>query len=220
MSPAALIAAGGRGDRAAAPSPGRPKQFREIAGKSLIEWSIEVLRSSGCDPVVVVIPEDSTLDTASLGAGIEVAQGGSRRQDSVRKGLELVKSDRVVIHDAARPLVSPSLVERVLEALRTHAGAVPVLPCVETIKRVERHLVRETIDRSTLWRAQTPQAFRTEVLKAAHERAAADGIDVTDDAQLLETYGGIVAVVEGDPYNMKITYPSDFDVAEALLSLR
>ena len=169
---------------------------------------------------MVVVPEDSTLDAASLGAGVDVAQGGSRRQDSVRKGLELVKSDRVVIHDAARPLLSPSLVERVLEALQTHAGAVPVVPCVETIKRVERHLVRETIERSTLWQAQTPQAFRTEVLKAAHERAASDGIDVTDDAQLLETYGGIVAVVEGDPHNLKITYPTDFLVAEALLALR
>lgn len=149
-----------------------------------------------------------------------IVSGGATRRQSVYEGLGSIDQPRVVIHDGARPFASSELVRATLEALAEHEGAIAAIPVEETLKRVENGLVAATVDRSRLWRAQTPQSFRTEHLRRAHERAAAEGLDVTDDAALIERYGGKVAVVEGSPENLKLTYAHDFEVAEAMLRSR
>jgi 2-C-methyl-D-erythritol 4-phosphate cytidylyltransferase len=151
---------------------------------------------------------------------VVIAAGGSSRRASVARALEHVRSRTVVVHDAARPFVSPRAVAAVVSALEDADGAITALPVDETLKRVEDRRVLDTIDRSSLWRAQTPQAFRAGSLRAAHERAAAEGFEATDDAQLLERYGGTITVVQGTRENLKLTYPEDFVLAEAMARAR
>ncbi|MEA2499396.1 MAG: 2-C-methyl-D-erythritol 4-phosphate cytidylyltransferase [Actinomycetota bacterium] len=143
--------------------------------------------------------------------------GGESRQESVRNALAWVSSETVVIHDAARPLATPDLVRRVIAALDGWEGAIAAVPVDETLKLVRDATVEKTVDRVGLWHAQTPQAFRTDALRAAHERAGDVGGSVTDDAELIEANGGRVCVVSSSRANLKITYPEDFAVAEALL---
>ena len=149
--------------------------------------------------------------------GVDVVEGGETRQDSVAQGLAKIATPRVVVHDAARPFVDQNTVESAVGALDEADAAVPVVPVPETIKRIAGTRVSETVDRSDLTLAQTPQAFRTEVLRSAHARARTDGFVATDDAQLVERYGGVVAVVSGSRRNIKVTYPEDFALAEALM---
>jgi 2-C-methyl-D-erythritol 4-phosphate cytidylyltransferase len=155
-----------------------------------------------------------------IGTAAAIVGGGPTRQESVALGLARVSADAVVVHDAARPLVTPGLIGRVVAALEGADGAIAAAPVGETVKNADAGYVISTVDRSSLWLAQTPQAFRTEVLSAAHEHAAADDFLSTDDAQLVERYGGRVAIVESTSVNLKITHAGDFSVAEALLSRR
>ena len=217
--PAAIIAAGGRGERAAG---GVPKQFRLLAGRPFLSWSIDALRTAGCDPIVVVVPSEHLGAIAGeLGeADVILTAGGESRQASVASGLDEVASSAVVIHDGARPLLTPADVERVLEPLDRHDGAITGMPMDETLKRAEEGRVIETVDRAGLWRVQTPQAFRTSVLRSAHESALRDGFEGTDDAALVERAGGSVVLVTGSRLNLKVTYPEDFALAEALLGSR
>jgi len=188
----------------------------------MIEWSARALLGSGCDPIVVAAPPDMLQEASSalagLGGRVVVVPGGSDRQASVRKALEAVSSPAVLVHDAARPNVSAALIERVLGALGEADAVVPAVPVTETIKqaRPQASGVR-TIQRSDLYLAQTPQGFATETLRAAHERASADGFSATDDAELVERYGGTCVIVEGDPRNLKVTHDSDLQIAELLL---
>jgi 2-C-methyl-D-erythritol 4-phosphate cytidylyltransferase len=186
----------------------------------LLLYSLDALAASGCGHLVVVVPADSVDAVVSMTAGFhaDVVAGGVTRQESVARGLERVTADRVVVHDAARPFVTAEDVVRTLAALDGFEGAVVAAPVEETLKRVSGDRAVETLDRSHLWRAQTPQAFHVDVLRAAHERAAADDFEATDDAQLLERYGGRVAVVRGSRRNLKLTFAEDFAVAEAMLS--
>ncbi len=211
--PAAILAAAGSGERF-----GSPKQFHTLGGKPLLSWSVDTLRSAGCSPVIVVVPPEQTERARSeLGAPeIVLVAGADVRQRSVRAGLAHVDSDLVVVHDAARPFASPELVSRVVAAVTEADGAIAAVPVDETIKRVEDSRVLETVDRARLWRAQTPQAFRTQVLRAAHERAESEGHLATDDAELVERYGGTIAIVEGSRANLKITFPEDLQLAEAI----
>jgi 2-C-methyl-D-erythritol 4-phosphate cytidylyltransferase/2-C-methyl-D-erythritol 2,4-cyclodiphosphate synthase len=124
----------------------------------------------------------------------------------------------VIVHDAARPFVTLSLLQRVLDALRDHDAAIAAEPVEDTLKVVAGDTVVETVDRSRLWRAQTPQAFRTESLRRAHE--GSPDVAATDDAQLIELAGGTVAVVRGDRRNVKITFEEDFVLAESLAGLQ
>lgn len=172
------------------------------------------VRTAGgaCDEVVVVLPPGHQWDGPPVAA---VVDGGARRSDSVRNGLEAVPAaaEIVVVHDAARPLASPDLFQAVVAAVAAGAdAAVPVLPVVDTLKRVRDDEVVETVDRSDLVAVQTPQAFRAEVLRRAHER----GADATDDAALVEVSGGTVRVVPGDQRNVKLTTAVDLEVAAAL----
>lgn len=146
--------------------------------------------------------------------------GGPTRQESVANALRLVSSDRVVVHDAARPLADASLLERVLAALEGFDGVLPAVPLDETLKKIREDGPLETLDRSGLWRAQTPSAFVTESLRKAHERATSEGFVGTDEAQLLERCGCRVAVVQGSRRNIKVTYPEDFEVVAAILGER
>ena len=148
---------------------------------------------------------------------VVVVPGGDTRQGSVRAALELIESETVVVHDAARPLAPPALFDAVVGALREADGAVPGVAVEETLKRSQRGLVVETVARGGLYRVQTPQAFRTAALKEAHMRAQRDGFEGTDDAQLLERLGYKIALVDGVAPNPKLTHPADFELAEALL---
>ena len=224
MSVWAVVVAAGEGARF-----GRAKAFVGLAGVPMIAHSLIVLaKVPAIEGVVLVVSgsqrdEGLALVEATVPA-IEVAvvTGGATRQESVRAGLAAVPSDArsVVVHDAARPLVTTALVEASLAGLVDAAGAVVAVPAHDTLKREEGGAIAETVPREGLWRAQTPQAFRVEVLRRAHEHAAADGVDLTDDAALVERIGERVVIVPGDERNMKVTTPEDLTIAEALLTAR
>jgi 2-C-methyl-D-erythritol 4-phosphate cytidylyltransferase len=185
----------------------------------VFEWSLEALLSFGCDPVVCVFPTEH-LEWAGQKVRrdrVISTGGGPSRQASVAAGLELVDAPAVIVHDAARPFVTQAMLAAVTDRLSQHDGAITALRMNETLKRAEDDLVIETVDRSDLWRSQTPQAFRTEALKQAHTRARDEPFTATDDAQLVERYGGRIAIVPGDPANIKLTYEDDFVVAQAMI---
>ncbi len=202
MSVAAVVVAAGQGQRF-----GGAKQFATLGAETVAAMSVRAARSVA-DLVVLVVPEGY----AGAGEGADlVVTGGSTRAASVRAGLgECADADVIVVHDAARPLASPALFERVVAALAHGAdGAVPALEVTDTVKRVEREgeslVVVATLERSELVTVQTPQAFRREALVAAH----AGRNDATDDAALVEAAGGRVVAVTGEERNLKITGPED-----------
>ncbi len=202
-----VIVAAGSGTRF-----GGAKQYLELAGTRVVDRSVAIAAQAS-DGVVVVVPtEDVEAESARLAAGAVVA-GGTSRAASVRNGLAAVPDDAAIIcvHDAARPLASTDVYERVVEEVRSGAaGAVPVVPVTDTIRKVDGGAV----DRSTLQAVQTPQAFQAELLRMAH----ADAADATDDASLVEAAGYSVVAVEGHPRNIKITHPDDLAAAEAWLT--
>lgn len=214
---AALVVAAGSGSRAGGEL---PKQYRRIGGKALLAHAIDHLRHPRIDAVHVVIGpgQDEAFRTAlgdlPLPAPIV---GGATRQESVRNGLEALAAEgveRVLIHDAARPFLPPAVIDRLIDALDTHAGAVPALPVVDTLARGDAGL-GETVPRDGLVRVQTPQAFRFDAILAAHRQWQGEA---TDDAQVARAAGLDVAVVEGDPALEKLTYDADFARAEARLA--
>lgn len=194
-----------------------------MAGRALFLWAVDALRAAGCAPIVVVAPPDlMDLARKETPDDVELVRGGPTRQESVWNGLQAVVTERIVVHDAARPLVTVGLIEHVVDGLDDVTDAVvAAVPVDETLKLVrDGRYVSETIDRSLLWRAQTPAAFRTEVLRAAHERAHTEGFVGTDESQLVERVGGKIKVVQGTRDNLKVTFPEDFAVAEAMLENR
>ena len=198
----AIVVAAGRGERF-----GRPKQYELLAGRRVLDWSVDDARDA-CDGVVLVVPPDRPEDGT--------VAGGATRSESVRNGLAAVPDDAdvIVVHDAARPAAGVGLFQAVIDAVRAGAdAAIPGVPVTDTIKRVDGATVVETIERSTLVAVQTPQAFRADALRAAH----ASGAEATDDAALVERAGGRVVVVPGHTANRKITEPGDIDVLEAIL---
>jgi 2-C-methyl-D-erythritol 4-phosphate cytidylyltransferase len=202
----AIVVAAGSGARF-----GAAKQFARIAGVTVVDRAVGRAREC-CDGVVAVLPRDVPWDNA----GVLTTIGGATRSASVRAGLVFVPGDAdiVVVHDAARPLASRALFSAVVDAVRGGAdGAVPALPVVDTIKRVDGSRVLETVPRAGLVLVQTPQAFRASLLRAAHERSPVD----TDDAALVEAQGGTVVTVPGETRNLKLTVADDLEVARALL---
>ena len=219
-----VILAAGEGARLGA---GRPKAFRSLGGRSMIEYSIAAFSDApSIDAIVDVVP--GWLARPGVEPFLEygmLVPGGQTRQGSVRNALaSIVKDthaadvDAVVIHDAARPLVTPDMIERALAGLEGADGVVCAVPLADTLKRAQPDGSIETVPRAELWRAQTPQAFRLDVLVEAHRRAEQDGFEATDDAALVEHYGGRVVFVAGDERNIKITTRADLLIAEALLS--
>lgn len=169
-----------------------------------------------------MVPEEHLSEAAALleSQDVVLTSGGKTRQASVVSGLDEISAEIVVIHDGARPLVTSDLIGRVLEPLDRYDGAIVGIPMDDTLKQAEGEEVLRTVDRSQLWRVQTPQAFRTDVLRRAHERAQKERFVGTDDSALVERDGGSVKLVTGSRLNVKVTYPEDFALAEALLEAR
>ncbi|SLN60204.1 bifunctional 2-C-methyl-D-erythritol 4-phosphate cytidylyltransferase/2-C-methyl-D-erythritol 2,4-cyclodiphosphate synthase [Roseisalinus antarcticus] len=210
MTTAALIVAAGRGVRAGG---ALPKQWRPLAGARVIDHTIAAFRAAGLDRIVVVVQAD---DQNPL-AGVVTVAGGATRQASVRAGLEALADDPpdlVLIHDAARPLVSPALVSRICAALESSDGAAPALAVTDALWTGAEGRVTGTRAREGLFRAQTPQGFRFAPILAAH-RTAAEG--AADDVEVARAAGLDVAIVPGDEDNFKITGPEDFARAERRL---
>jgi 2-C-methyl-D-erythritol 4-phosphate cytidylyltransferase/2-C-methyl-D-erythritol 2,4-cyclodiphosphate synthase len=221
---AAILVAAGRGLRAGA---GGPKQYRTIGGQTVIFRAMEAFcRHPDIFAVQPVVnPDDAAIfDEAVAGLRHQPpTNGGATRQASVHAGLEALareKPDTVLIHDAARPFVTRAVISRAIEAAGRTGAAVPAIAVTDTIKQVgDTGNVEATPDRARLRIAQTPQAFRCDVILEAHRRAARDGrSDFTDDAALAEWAGLTVATFEGDPANMKLTTPEDFIREEARLA--
>ena len=229
----AVIAAAGSGERLGA---GGPKAFVHVAGRPMIEWSIEAFRAcESMHSIVVAAPPGHVGDLA--GDDLGVVPGGATRAQSVANALEAVGTGYVAIHDAARPLLTPELVEALvadLDASEDAAGVVAAAPVTDTIKRGVDNSSAElstsqvlnsalkvltTEDRSQLWRAQTPQVFRTEALREALE-AAERPEEATDEAMLVEAVGGTVLIHPVAEQNLKVTTPLDLRVAELLLAER
>jgi len=208
----AIVVAAGQGLRAGQPL---PKQFANWRGRPLVRHSVEALLAAGADPVVVAIPEGGEAIAAAAleGLVVKLVIGGATRQQSVATALDLVAgSERVLIHDAARPALPRSVIERLLAALGTHLGAIPVLPMVDSMVFEKDGTMDTAADRERLRRVQTPQAFRTAEIVAAH-RAWSGPPTAGDDAQVLRAAGRAVALVEGDERLRKLTFAEDF-VAE------
>lgn len=225
MGVSAIIVAAGYGRRLGG---GVPKALRPLGGEPLLVYSLRVfLKVPEISQVIVVAPvlEYAQFEAvARLGAPsdkrVEVVLGGKERFDSVVAGLGVVDvaSEYVAVHDAARPFVTRAQVEACLAAARVHGAAILAVPVTDTIKWVEEGLVRRTLDRSCLWHAQTPQASRTDWIRAAVEHAVRTGLQATDEASLLEAAGYPVHVTPGDEANRKLTLPADFEWAEWRLS--
>jgi 2-C-methyl-D-erythritol 4-phosphate cytidylyltransferase/2-C-methyl-D-erythritol 2,4-cyclodiphosphate synthase len=218
----AIIAAGGRGTRFGAD---RPKQFLSLGGIPILRRSVDAFaRCASVDDIVVALPDELAADPPgylrSTGKAVEVVAGGERRQDSVARGFARVdgRADIVVIHDAARPLVSDDLIRRTIESAALHGAAIAALPARDTVKRGDAQArIVGTLPREEIFLAQTPQAFRADVLRAALVLNS-PGSMATDEAMLAERAGHRVHLVEGDVRNMKITTPDDLAMAEALVS--
>ncbi len=219
-----MVVAAGRGIRLG----GVPKQFRELAGVPVLLRSLRPFTSHpdvAC--VAVTLPADAAGAPPAwlaplAGDRLRLVAGGAERADSVAAGLAALPPECavVLVHDAARPLVSADTIAAVLAAARTGAGALAAVPLGDTLKAVQEGtppLVERTVSREGLWRAQTPQGFPRALLERALAAARADGVAGTDDAQLVERIGGRVVVVADSPRNLKVTTQADFDLAEALL---
>jgi 2-C-methyl-D-erythritol 4-phosphate cytidylyltransferase len=216
----AVIVAAGSGTRMA----GADKLFTEVAGRPPLAHAIAAFQEcTAIDRIAVVVA------SLNLKRGRELVEqhgftkvgaltkGGERRQDSVRLGLEaLGECDYVAVHDGARPLVTPALIERGIEAARETGAAVPAVRLADTVKEVNADgIILRTLDRSRLWGVQTPQVFRYELLVRAHRKVRGD---VTDDAAMVEALGERVRLFEGEPRNLKVTTAEDLGLVEGLLS--
>lgn len=221
----ALVVAAGRGARFGG---GVPKQYRRLGGEALLRRTLLPLVEHAQVHAVraIIHPEDRELyDAATNGLNLmDPAPGGDSRQESVLRGLESLADrapETVLVHDAARPFVTRELVSRVLSALQSTPGAIPAMPVRDTLKQgttEEGGLIAATVDRSALWRAQTPQGFRYPEILAAHRRFA--GATLTDDAAVAEQAGLAVTLVPGDEDNFKVTTRDDFNRAELFLTAR
>ena len=215
---AAIVVAAGAGKRF-----GQPKQFAYLRAKPVLEWTLERFQGHPeVDAVALVLPDEQDLKHYRLRYPkiVDIVRGGERRQDSVWQGFRLLAGaapEVVLVHDGARPLVGADLVTRVVAAARAAGAAVPVLPVEDTIKEVGEGRIAATVDRTRLFRAQTPQGFLYAVLEKALEAARRDRFYGTDEAALVERLGLPVTTVPGDPRNIKITTPVDIPIAEALL---
>lgn len=215
-----LLPAGGSGSRFGGPT---PKQLLPLLGVPVIRRSIDAFAGLA-DEAVVAGPADRLDELRAACAGcalpLTVVAGGADRQASVRAALLASRGDLLLVHDAVRPLVPRRCIADCIAALAAHPAAVVAQPCAATVKRAAAdRTVAATVPRADLWLAQTPQGFRRAEGLAAFARAAAAGWGCTDDAEVLERAGHPVAIVPGDPANLKITEPGDFAVAEALLRL-
>lgn len=221
---AAIIAAAGSGSRMQSDI---PKQFLELSGKPLLTHSVSTFRN--CEliaQIIVVVSADRVESTRHmlqtfdlLGSNVRVVAGGRRRQDSVRNGLDELDEDITIalVHDGARPLVSESLINSCYDGIDRYGAAIVAVPVKDTLKRQgDAPFVSETVDRSKLWQAQTPQGARRDLFDKAYEINGDD--DVTDESSLFEKAGINVAIVPGEETNLKVTRPEDLSLAESIMT--
>ena len=224
----ALVPAAGRGLRMGGSV---PKQFLSLGGEPLIVQSLRALQAAPViDQIVLAVPladidycEAEIVSRHRFTKVTKVVAGGAERQDSVRHALAQVHAETeiVLIHDAVRPFVTQGMIEEVVAAARREGAAIIALPMRDTVKQVRTDgMIERTVDRTPLWLAQTPQAFRRDWIETAHKNAHAEGIRATDDAFLVEWLGHLVAVVEGSGENIKVTRPEDLVIGEAILASR
>jgi len=214
MKVAAIIAAGGSGKRM-----GQRKQFLPLAGRSVLEWTISAFKNvPGISEIILVVSPDDLDRAKNLSA--KITASGAERQDSVKNGMKLVAPDTdiVVVHDGARPLITADIIEKAIKEAMEYGACVVGVPVKDTIKRVGDDLfVEGTVDRDNLWQAQTPQAFKYEIITRALKKAKAK---MTDDAKLVEDLKIKVKMVLGSYENIKITTPEDLAIAEEILRRR
>jgi 2-C-methyl-D-erythritol 4-phosphate cytidylyltransferase len=206
-----------------------PKAFVALAGRPILLRSAERLRElAGPDRaelIVMIGAEDRLrhlppIQPALAALGAKIIEGGQTRQESMRRGLEAASSkcDLVLVHDAARPLFDIASARNCIRKAEEMGAALLATPVTDTIKRAGKdHMVAATVDRTDLWAAQTPQVIRRNLLSAALDHAQAHGLDATDDTGIVESMGGLVAIVPSTTSNLKITRPEDLDLATALL---
>lgn len=219
---AAIIVAAGSSSRMG----GIDKLFADLGGMPLLARTISAFETSPLIDKIILVVNEANMERCwkmvrdyGFRKVIELVPGGARRQDSVQQGLaQVTDADWVLIHDGVRPFVDGTLIAAGLEAAREHGAAIPAVPVKDTIKVVNNdRLVRNTPNRDTLWAAQTPQVFRTELIISAYKDAFGD---VTDDAMILERLGHPVKVYQGSYDNIKITTPEDLDIAQYILKRR
>ena len=223
----AIVVAAGRGSRAGA---GQSKQFREISGIPIIIHTLSRFeRCETIDGSVVVLPPGGLEAFAALAGryGLRklsgAVSGGETRAASVWRGLQALEGlsvEVVAVHDGVRPFVTPEEIDRTVREAERCGAAILAVPLTDTVKEADGARVLRTLERARLWRAQTPQCFRHELLRRAYELALASGLDATDDSALVERLGVAVSIVEGGEHNIKITTPQDFALAEALMRSR
>ncbi len=221
MDASAVILAAGRGARFGGE---RTKVWALLAGRPLL-WHVlhAFVQCGAVDEIVVVTRPGEEGDVAALAREFSspavVVVGGERRQDSALVGIEAACGEYALVHDGARPLVSPVLIHRVLDAARRHGAVVPVVPITDTVRYAgEVFLKRDAVDREGLVQIQTPQGFRRDVLLKAYAEATAPGVALPDDAAAVLALDHPVATVPGDPANLKITLPEDLILAERILA--
>ncbi len=225
MRASAIIVAAGSGQRLGLD---QPKAFVKVGELTMLARVLTTLGSvRGVTEIVVAVPTGAEkaaraeAEIAGIAVPVKITAGGAERQDSVRIALALTSadSDLVVVHDAARPLATAELFQRCLDAAARSGAAIAAVQVVDTLKRLADGAISDTISRSGLWQAQTPQAFRRKLLIEAHERAARDRETATDDSELVERIGGLVEVVDGGASNLKITTRADLEIARAIAAL-
>ncbi|MFP4536959.1 MAG: bifunctional 2-C-methyl-D-erythritol 4-phosphate cytidylyltransferase/2-C-methyl-D-erythritol 2,4-cyclodiphosphate synthase [Dichotomicrobium sp.] len=228
MTTAALIVAAGRGRRAARPG-APPKQYARLGGKTVLTRTLEVFCAHPqVDHVLTVIGEedrdlydDAVRDVARREKLRAPVAGGAERQHSALNGLRAlveIAPEIVLIHDAARPLTPPEVISRVIDGVCAHGAAIAAMPVADTLKRSENDVIAGTLDRTGLWRAQTPQGFGFDVILRAHEDAARTDVVLTDDASIAEWAGMTVGLAFGAERNLKITSQEDMALAESLIA--
>jgi len=223
----AVIPAAGLGTRMGSAG---SKQFMDLCGKPMLAVTLEHFEKCRLvDGIVVVVAEDTIayctreiVKRFELSKVAQVVAGGQRRQESVRNGIEAVSNstEKIVIHDGARPLVTIELIERIIRASERHRGVVPGIPVKDTVKEIDsRGKVVKTVDRQALWAVQTPQIFRYEDIRLAHKKAMEEGWQgLTDDASLIEKLSIPVTLIHGEEMNLKVTTVEDLELAGLMLS--
>jgi 2-C-methyl-D-erythritol 4-phosphate cytidylyltransferase / 2-C-methyl-D-erythritol 2,4-cyclodiphosphate synthase len=220
-----VIVAAGRGERFGAAA----KVLTPVGGRPVLAWVLDAMESATTVREVVIVYGAHT--EASIRALIEngpwtklsaLVAGGEQRQQSMINGVDAVDAgiDVVLVHDAARPLIAPGIIDACAAQALEHGAAIVAVPISDTVKRVDDGIISRTIDRSTLWGAQTPQGFRREVLQDLCARAQKDPLQFTDEASIAETFDVPVTIVPGDRLNIKITHPEDQEMVDALLRAR
>lgn len=225
MTATAVIVAAGKGERFGDTG----KVMAPLLDRPVLAWSLDAFeRASDVAEIVIVVgvhTRDAVTDLINTGRWKKVhaiVLGGATRQESTANGVAAVdaSADVILVHDGARPLIRPEQIDACVVSAREHGGAILAAPLTDTIKRVEDSSIAATIDRSTLWGAQTPQAFAADLMRSMVQYMLTSGAPVTDEASVAEALGLPVQIVAGDATNIKITHPTDIVVAEALLRAR